>query len=70
MALSRIRGKLEYVPIGFELLPKRFALRQLQEVYEAILGKRFNKDSFRGKMLASGMLQATGELETGTAFRG
>lgn len=69
MALKRIRGKLEYVPIGFELLPERFTLRQLQEVHEIILGRRLNKDSFRRKMLASGMLEATGELEQGTDFR-
>ncbi|GEM86885.1 NUDIX hydrolase [Meiothermus granaticius] len=69
MALSRIRGKLEYVPIGFELLPERFTLRGLQEVHEAILGRRLNKDSFRRKMLVSGMLRPTGELETGTDFR-
>lgn len=60
---------LEYVPIGFELLPERFTLRGLQEVHETILGKRLNKDSFRRKMLASGMLRPTGELETGTDFR-
>ncbi|MER3553538.1 MAG: NUDIX hydrolase [Meiothermus sp.] len=69
MALSRIRGKLEYVPIGFELLPERFSLRQLQEVHETILGRRLNKDSFRRKMLTSGLLRSTGELETGTDFR-
>lgn len=69
MAIKRIRGKLEYVPIGFELLPDRFTLRSLQEVHETILGRRVNKDSFRRKMLASGMLEATGELESGTDFR-
>lgn len=69
MAVKRIRGKLEYAPIGFELLPERFTLRQLQEVHESILGRKVNKDSFRRKMLASGLLRATGELETGTDFR-
>lgn len=69
MAIKRIRGKLEYVPIGFELLPPKFTLRQLQEVHETVLGHRVNKDSFRRKMLASGMLEATGELEQGKDFR-
>jgi 8-oxo-dGTP diphosphatase len=69
MAVQRIRGKLLYTPIGFELLPRRFTLRQLQAVHEAILQKKLNKDSFRRKMLASGMLQATGELESGVGFR-
>jgi 8-oxo-dGTP diphosphatase len=68
-ALKRLRGKLEYTPLGFELLPERFTLRQLQEVHETILGKQLNKDSFRRKMLASGMLKATGKLETGTDYR-
>ncbi len=69
VAIRRIRGKLEYTPIGFELLPRRFTLRQLQIVHETILHKKLNKDSFRRKMLASGMLRATGELEQGRDFR-
>jgi 8-oxo-dGTP diphosphatase len=69
VAVQRIRGKLGYTPIGFELLPRRFTLRQLQEVHETILQKKLNKDSFRRKMLASGMLEATGELEQGRGFR-
>jgi len=68
-AVKRIRGKLGYTSIGFELLPERFTLRQLQAVYETILQKRLNKDSFRRKMLASSLLEATGELEKGTGFR-
>lgn len=68
-AIKRIRGKLEYAPLGFELLPERFTLRQLQEVHETILDKRLNKDSFRRKVLASGMLKATGKLEAGKDFR-
>jgi 8-oxo-dGTP diphosphatase len=69
MAVKRIRGKLEYAPLGFELLPKRFTLRQLQDIHETILGRSLNKDSFRRKMLASGMLKATGKLEEGKDFR-
>jgi 8-oxo-dGTP diphosphatase len=69
MAVQRIRGKLLYTSIGFELLPRRFTLRQLQAVHEAILQKKLNKDSFRRKMLASGMLQPTGQLESGVGFR-
>ena len=65
VALRRIRGKLEYTPIGFELLPEEFTLRQLQAVHETILQKKLNKDSFRRRMLASGMLEPTGKLERG-----
>lgn len=68
-ALTRIRGKLEYAPIATEFLPERFTLRELQEVFETILGKRLNKDAFRRKILASGQLTPTGILETGKDFR-
>jgi len=63
MAVKRLRGKLDYTPIGFQLLPERFTLRQLQDVHETILGRPLNKDSFRRRMLASGQLEATGERE-------
>ena len=63
MAVKRIRGKLDYAPIGFQLLPSTFTLRDLQAIHEVILGRRLNKDSFRRRMLASGELNATGERE-------
>lgn len=69
MAVKRLRGKLNYAPIGFQLLPDRFTLRQLQEVHETILGKSLNKDSFRRKMLQSGQLLPTGNKEQDTGFR-
>jgi 8-oxo-dGTP diphosphatase len=63
MAVKRIRGKLDYTPIGFQLLPDRFTLYELQRVHETVLGRPLNKDSFRRRMLASGQLEATGESE-------
>lgn len=63
MAVKRIRGKLDYTPIGFQLLPDRFTLRQLQHVHETVLGRPLNKDSFRRRMLASTELEATGERQ-------
>jgi 8-oxo-dGTP diphosphatase len=69
MAVKRIRGKLDYAPIGFQLLSDEFTLRQLQDVHETIRGEPVNKDSFRRRMLASGMIEATGEHETLTAHR-
>ncbi len=63
MAVKRLRGKLGYAPIGFQLLPERFTLLELQRVHETILGRPLNKDSFRRKMLASGELEATGESQ-------
>jgi 8-oxo-dGTP diphosphatase len=56
MAVKRLRGKLAYAPIGFQLLPEQFTLRELQGIHEALLGRSLNKDSFRRKMLASGQL--------------
>lgn len=69
MAVQRLRGKLDYAGIAFALLPDRFTLRALQDVYEAILGISLNKPAFRRRMLDRGWLVATGERETGTSFR-
>lgn len=63
MAVKRIRGKLDYAPIGFQLLPVRFTLLELQRIHETILARPLNKDSFRRRMLASGQLEATGESQ-------
>jgi 8-oxo-dGTP diphosphatase len=68
-AVQRLRGKIDYAPIGFELLPARFTLRQLQTVHETVLGHPVNKDSFRRRMLASGQIVATGERETDVLHR-
>ncbi len=69
MAVQRIRGKLAYTDIGFELLPPAFTLRQLRLVHEAILGQPLNKDSFRRKLLASGDLEPTGERQADVGHR-
>lgn len=69
VAVQRIRGKLDYAPIGYELLPERFTLFQLQRVHEVVAGRPFNKDSFRRKMLASGALAATGESQSDVGHR-
>lgn len=69
LAVKRLRGKLDYAPIGFELLPERFSLRALQQIHEIISGRRLNKDSFRRRMLASGQLEATGERRTDVEYR-
>ncbi len=69
MAVKRLRGKLNYAPVGFQLLPERFSLRALQQIHETISGRRLNKDSFRRRMLASGQLRATGERRTDVEYR-
>jgi len=69
LAVKRLRGKLDYSPVGFQLLPTEFTLRQLQEVHEAVRGEPVNKDSFRRRMLASGLLEATGAHERDVVHR-
>lgn len=68
-AIRRVRGKLDYAPIGFELLPRAFSLRDLRLVHEAILGRPLNKDSFRRKMLDRGMVAPTGRRASGVGHR-
>jgi 8-oxo-dGTP diphosphatase len=67
-ALDRLRGKIRYQPVGFELLPKRFTLTQLQDLYEAILGRPVDKRNFRKKLLAFDFLVPLDEF-TGGAHR-
>lgn len=66
---ERLRGKLDYVPIAFALLPALFTLRELQTVHEAITGTTFNKPAFRRRMLDTGWIEPTGQRESDTAFR-
>jgi 8-oxo-dGTP diphosphatase len=68
-ALERLRNKVRYQPIGFELLPPRFTLRQLQQMYEVILGRELDKRNFRKKVLATGILKETTAVEQGVAHR-
>ena len=69
MAVRRVRGKLDWSPIGFQLLGPTFTLLDLQRVHETVLGRPLNKDSFRRRMLASGQLEATGEMQRGVDHR-
>jgi len=69
LAVKRLRGKLDYTPIGFQLLPDQFTLRDLQAIHEAVRGEPLNKDSFRRRMLASGQLEATGAREKDVPYR-
>ena len=54
--LTRLRGKLRWQPVGFELLPQRFTLSQLQHLYEAVLGAPLDKRNFRKRVLALDLL--------------
>src|SRR6202012_917936 len=54
--LARLKGKVRYEPIGFELLPPKFTLSQLQHLYEAVLETKLDKRNFRKKVLGFGLL--------------
>lgn len=56
VALARLRGKVRYEPIGFELLPEKFTLTQLQHLYEAVLQTELDKRNFRKKILSTELL--------------
>ncbi len=68
-ALERIRGKLRYKPIGFELLPEKFTLSQLQDIYESILQIPIDKRNFRKKMLGYNLLIELNEKQQGVSHR-
>lgn len=68
-ALDRLRGKLAYQPIGFELLPQKFALSQLQHLYEVVLDCELDKRNFRKRVMATGLLVETNEVQRDVAHR-
>ncbi|MEL6172571.1 MAG: NUDIX hydrolase, partial [Pseudomonadota bacterium] len=67
--VKRLRGKLDYTSVALELLPEFFTLRQVQEVYQAILGRKLTKPAFRRKLLDRNIIKPTGRRETASAFR-
>ena len=68
-ALERLRGKVQYAPLGFELLPERFPLSQLQHLYEVILERELDKRNFRRKVLRTGVVLKTEEKQQDVAHR-
>jgi 8-oxo-dGTP diphosphatase len=69
VALRRLRGKIRYEPIGFELLPEKFPLSELQRLYETILQQPLDKRNFRKKILGMGLLRDTAEVQREVAHR-
>lgn len=69
MALKRLKSKIRYEPIGFELLPKKFTLTQLQHLYEKIIGEKQDKRNFRKKLQKMGVLIALDEIQKDVAHR-
>lgn len=68
-AQQRLRGKVRYVPIGFELLPRLFTLTQMQRMYEKILDRALDKRNFRKKVLGMGVLEETDQVQQDVAHR-
>jgi 8-oxo-dGTP diphosphatase len=68
-ALTRLKGKVRYQPIGFELLPTKFTLSQLQRLYEIVLERPLDKRNFRKKILGMGLLVETNEIQKDVAHR-
>lgn len=68
-AFVRIQGKVRYQPIGFELLPQKFTLTELQKLYEIVLCRELDKRNFRKKIQKMNFLTDTGESQTGVSHR-
>ena len=66
---TKLRRRLSYQPIAFELLPEKFTLTQLQQLYEAVLNKKLDKRNFRKKMLSYGFLKELDEKQKNVSFR-
>ncbi len=69
MARQRLAAKVEYSTIAFQFLPDRFTIRDIQNIYEAVLGEELDRRNFYKKMLASGDLLETGEQRVEGAHR-
>jgi 8-oxo-dGTP diphosphatase len=69
VAVERLRGKMRYRPVGFELLPPKFTLSLLQRLYEKVLDRPLDKRNFRKKVLAMGLLEELDEVEQDVAHR-
>jgi hypothetical protein len=68
-AIGRIRAKIKYRPVIFELLPDEFTLYELQRTVEAILGPYLHKQNFRRLVEAGGLVEPTGDIKSGTGGR-
>jgi len=69
-ALSELQNQIKARPVGFELLPEKFTLVQLQDLYEAIYQREIDRRNFRRKILSMNLLQQLNEKEKETSRRG
>jgi 8-oxo-dGTP diphosphatase len=69
VALRRLKAKVRYEPIGFELLAEKFTLGELQRLYEVVLEQALDKRNFRKKILGTELLEALDEFQQDVAHR-
>ncbi|MGR3808874.1 NUDIX hydrolase [Jiulongibacter sp. NS-SX5] len=69
-AILRLRNKAAFHPVGFELLPEKFTIPQLQKLYEAIFNTEFDKRNFSRRILSSGLLTKLNEKQKGFSKKG
>lgn len=67
--LGRLRGKLRYRPVIFDLMPQTFTLSQLQKAVESVTGQPLHKQNFRRGVERTGLVERTGQIETATGGR-
>lgn len=68
-AMGRLRAKLKYRPVVFELMPPRFTLTALQQTVEAVAGRKLHKQNFRRLVDSAALVEPTGAAETATGGR-
>ena len=68
-AIARLRAKLKYRPVVFELMPPEFTLTELQHTVEAISGRHLHKQNFRRLVETAALVESTGEMSTSTGGR-
>lgn len=69
LSLEKLKKNINYSSVPFELLPEKFTLTQLQQIYESILGLSLDKRNFRKKILNMGYLKELDEFQTGVSYR-
>ncbi|HWK03854.1 MAG TPA: NUDIX domain-containing protein [Puia sp.] len=68
-ALATLRMQLNHQPVGYNLLPRKFTMPELQKLYETILDKKLDRRNFQRKMLSYGILNVLDEKRTGGAYK-
>ncbi len=68
-ALTNLRGQLNYHPVGYNLLPEKFTMPDIQKLYETILDKKLDRRNFQRKITGTGILKKLAETKKGVAHK-